>query len=62
MFRKILKSRQNRIILKSGFVLNQETVDLSAAGFEEIASAYRKTTTENAKKTYIYDFYKRRLG
>ena len=44
------------------YVLNTEPVDLSTAGFDEIAEVYRNTTTDHAKKTYIYDFYKRRLG
>jgi hypothetical protein len=37
-------------------------VDLSTATFEEIAAAYRATVTSNAKKTYIYDFYRGRFG
>ena len=43
------------------YVLDQKPVDLSSAGFEEIAAAYRGTVTKNAKRTYIYDFYKRKL-
>lgn len=44
------------------YVLNQKPVDLSSASFEEIAEVYRNTTTDHARKTYIYDFYLRRLG
>ncbi|MBR2764685.1 MAG: cellulase family glycosylhydrolase [Blautia sp.] len=44
------------------YVLDQKPVDLSKAGFDEIAAVYKATVTENARKTYIYDFYKRRLG
>ena len=44
------------------YVLNQKPVDLSSASFEEIAAVYRSSETQKASKTYIYDFYKRRLG
>ncbi len=44
------------------FVLNQAPVDLSTATFEEIAAVYRSTTNDHARKSYIYDFYKNRLG
>ena len=40
------------------YVLNQEPVDLSTATFDEIAAAYRATVTENAKETYIGEFYR----
>ena len=44
------------------YVLNQKPVDLSTATFEEIAKVYRETSTEHASRTYIYDFYKRKLA
>lgn len=44
------------------FVLNEEPVDLSAADYEQIAAVYGRTGTEHARKTYIYEFYKNRLG
>ena len=43
------------------YVLDIEPVDLSTAGFDEIAEVYRSTVTKNAKKTYIHDFYRRKL-
>lgn len=43
------------------YVLDQKPVDLATASFAEIAAAYRITATENARKTYIHDFYQRRL-
>ena len=44
------------------YVLDQKPVDLSAATFDEIARVYRASATPNARKTYIHDFYSRRLG
>ena len=44
------------------FVLNREPVDLYTATFEEIARAFRATATEHARKTFIHEFYARRLG
>ncbi|MBQ1312065.1 MAG: cellulase family glycosylhydrolase [Blautia sp.] len=44
------------------YVLDIKPVDLSTADFEEIADLYRRTASINAKKTYIYDFYRRKLS
>ena len=44
------------------YVLDRKPVDLSTATFEEIKAAYEASGTENARPTYIYDFYKLRLG
>ncbi len=44
------------------FILNKKPVDISTAGFDEIAEVYRSSNTENAEKTYIYDVMKERFG
>ena len=42
------------------FLLNRKPVDLTKATFEEIAETYRESSTEFAKKTYIYDVLRHR--
>ncbi len=44
------------------YTLDIKPVDLSTAGFDEIAAVYKAVRTENTRRTYIYDFYKRRFG
>ena len=43
------------------YVLDVAPVDLSKATFEEIKGVYEACGTEHAKKTYIYEFYQRKL-
>ena len=44
------------------YELDMEAVDLSSAGFEEIASVYTSVKTENARQTVVYDLWEEYLS